>query len=403
MLSVVQHWKEELAPDRRDIVRLRLGNGGIVIGLFCSYWLFWICTCVLPMMLCASVQQMFAGVQYLVLPTVLEYTLSAACTGFIPFLITCALLLYSMRRNEPLMVFFLLLATLMGFILKTVSGGVVGDGLWIAHPSIGTALVWCAAMAGAVSIIYRFQRQMETIVLTDSFHRGLSTRLFEYVGWSASAFHARLMNMSHALVIAAFSGLGMLLIIPLARQNSSFTTMANIYLGAFVPLLFALRVGFAIEVDAKAAVADVVGLRQKPYWRIVFHRWLILLMPVVTTVVCLGMLLWLFTPHIGFDNIVYCVLLGVFWQTLALALTLLIPHSGAWQIALSLIVYGQLRDDVQRLIHHSPLQDLNIIAPLYAIVHSVTFLDYLRLCGYEAIVIALCWFLLQQALARHFS
>jgi|GEM_PF-3911964 len=390
VLAIVEHWKDELRPDRRDLMRLRLGNTGVVLGLFCSYWCFWVCAAVLPMMLTAAVQQILAGVQYIDVIILLHYLCASAFTGFAPLWLAFSLAIFTMRRNEPLTVFALLLVIAGAAVLKQVSCGLLFDSLWLEHPSVWLALFWCSSLGSIAMIIFRFQRRIETLSLDDTLGRGLSTQLFALVRWNMSAFHARLLNMSHALVLALFSVLGLMVIIPLVRQSPSFAQMANIYLGAFVPLLFGLYVGSVVEVDTKANLAETIRSRSQAYWRIVLNRWCVLLLPMAVTTIGLGAALWVWTPYYAIGMVVYCVLLGVVWQAIALAVSLMVRRSGAWQIVLSLLVYIQLRDDVQQAMNTSLLQIINIVAPLFITTHSALGVDYLRLSIWAAIAMGMC-------------
>lgn len=390
VLAIVGHWREELRPDRRDMLRLRLGNTGTVAGLFCAYWCFWACACVLPMMLTAAAQQFLAGVQYVDVIMFLHYLCASVFTGFAPLWLACGLTIFTIRRNEPLTVFVLLLVIAGAAVLKQVSGGLLFDSLWLEHPSVWLALVWVSSLVSITMIIFQFQRHLETLSLDDTLGRGLSMRLFVLFRWHMSAFHTRLLNMSHALVLALFSALGLMIIIPLVRQSPSFSQMANIYLGAFVPLLFGLYVGSVVEVDTKANLAETIRIRSQAYWRIVLNRWCVLLLPMAVTTIGLGAALWVWTPHYAIGMVVYCVLLGVVWQAIALAVSLLVRRSGAWQIVLSLLVYIQLRDDVQQAMNTSLLQIINIVAPLFITTHSALGVDYLRLGIWATIAMGMC-------------
>jgi hypothetical protein len=390
VLALVGHWKDELRPDRRDVLRLRLGNTGVVVGLFFSYWCFWVCACVLPMMLAAAMQQLLAGgFQYIDGSIFLNYLCASAFTGFTPLWLACGLVIFTIRRNEPLTVFVLLLVVASAAVLKQVSGGFLFDNLWLEHPSLWSVLMWVISLGSIAIIIFWFQRRMETLSLDDTMARGLTMRLFALLRWDMSAFHARLLNMSHALVLAFFSALGLVIIIPLVRQSPSFVQMANIYFGAFVPLLFGLYVGSVIEVDIKADLAETMRVRSRSYWQIVLNRWCVMLLPMAITIIGLGATLWALTPHYAIGRVMYCVILGVVWQAVALALSLMVRSSGAWQIVLSLVVYVQLRDDVQHVMNTSLFSVLNVVAPLFDTSQAAVSMDYLKLGAYAAIAMGM--------------
>jgi hypothetical protein len=386
ILTIIQHWKEELQAARRDIMRLRLGNAGMVIGLFASYWIFWITASALPMMLTAAVQQTLGGSGYFTFSAALESTLSALFTGFAPLWIAASLSVFTSRRNEPLTVFVIALMIVAAFIVRQATSGIVFDELWIAHPTVWSAIAWCCSLVIIARILRRFWRSLDSLTMTTTFSHGLTVRALQHLGWSLSAFHARLMNMSHALVLAVFSGLGLVIIIPLVQRSPSFAVLANVYLGALVPLLFALRTRFVIDVDAHAHISDVVRLRPQAYWRVVLNRWCVLLIPMTITTMCLGTVLWASTPHGYYApyNVMYCSLLGIIWQSMALALALLSRQflrweSNSWQVALLLLVYIQLRDDVQTVMTTSFLSVINIVSPLQHPTFSPNGFDYGRL------------------------
>jgi hypothetical protein len=365
ILAVLGHWQQELQPSNREMLRLRLGDAGVIGGLVLGYWLFWVTACVVPMILVAAVQQVLAGVMYLSSAVMVQYACSAIFTGFAMLWILSAIGIYNARRSVPLTLIAVAALLLVVSIIKSFSGGLLFDGLWIEHPSVVGMLIWLLAMASVAVLLYGFQRRLAVLVVSDAFGRGLSVALFEHLGWTLAVFHARLLTMSHALVLALLSGGGLAVILPLLRQHPSFSAMANVYLGALVPLMFALRMNVIVEVDKCAGMMESLHLAHHEYWRIVLHRWFVLVLPVVVSLAVFGILLWLFTPHYSLGNIAYTVMLGVVWQALGLALTLWMPRSGAWQIAFVLIVYIQLREDVQTFVHASALRHFNIVSPLW--------------------------------------
>jgi hypothetical protein len=394
VLAIIVHWKDELRSDKRDILRLRLGNAGLVMSLFAAYWCFWSCFCVVPFMATALVQQALVGWQYVSVHTLLLYGVSAACIGFTPLWLVFGLVMFSWRRNESLTLFVLLLILIVAAFVNRATEGMVLNGLWIAQPSTIQAVIWMVSLVVVAGILGWFQRRLDVLSLDDVLSGGVLPRLLRALGQPLAALHARLLNMSHAVVIAFFSALGLAVILSLLRQQASFVVMANIYLGAFVPLLFALRTDSILSIDSSAELYDTIRLRTRVYWQTILSRWCVLSIPMILTVWLFGMVLWVLTPHYTLRYALYCTVLALAWQSLALLFALLLRRGGAWQIVFSLAVYLQLRDDVQHIIGQTIFQKVNLVVPLLNVTVTPVSSDYVTVfCVFVAMLSAAVWLL----------
>jgi hypothetical protein len=107
-------------------------------------------------------------------------------------------------------------------------------------------------------------------------------------------------------------------------------------------------------------------LRDISYWKIIFNRWLIMLIPQLILAITFTSILKIYITQIQLSFIVYVLLLNIFCSILNLFISIFTQEGIVANLFLILFVYFQLREDVQNIIASNVwLKKLNIYFNLF--------------------------------------
>jgi len=375
ILAVLRHYRSALQRGRRGLLATRLSNHQIFWGLATSYLLFFFTGFALPSYVIAFVQQLMYAPNS-ISPSVFLLKMIVPFTGYCFFWLIAALALFGKLRNDFVVLFLFIVGYIVSLILRFVSGGLAFDHYWLIMVLIDKGASWRAGIESFLSwgvfltIAYlcgnRLADHLDKIDLVEPFKKGVFARLAEKLGAHFSMHHLKMMGLANQKILTLFALIGLAPVLALLNNpHAELIVLGKIYLGALLPILFSFNQYYIIQLDRDAGMVHNNFLREIPYQKIIFNRWMLLLLPQLLVALSLSLIVFMLTQKLSVAFIAYLILLNIFCSLLNLLFALVPRTSGAANLMLLLFVYVQLREEVQAFFLSFPgINIFNIFYPL---------------------------------------
>jgi hypothetical protein len=370
LLFVVANFKSELSKGKKDLLLTKLTAEKLILGFVISYSIYWAVGFALPSCLTALFQQWYYAAQCITLDVFAEKYFCSV-VGYPFFLIACALLLFSVMKNEFL---FLIASTLLYgcfHLASFVSHGMLFNYFWLDDIvlagrtgfELSAILISLAvSFAIAIALIAALARKIRTVTFSEKLNNGMLVQITRALKTELSMYHYKMLGLSSSKVLYFFAFLGLLLVISLVKVNTGdFRPLVHLYIGAFLPCLFAFNQYNIIKIDLDADMLHNNFLRKMPYFRIILNRWLIVLIPQLAVISAYFLILSRFDASINFPFYVYTILLSLLFSLINLYSALIAKTAMTANLFLLFAIYIQLRDDVQSALSmNGMVTDVNI-------------------------------------------
>ncbi|MGB9774544.1 MAG: hypothetical protein ACPL4I_11065 [Bacteroidota bacterium] len=401
ILAVLRHYRSALQRGRRELLAIRLSNHQIFWGLTTSYLLFFFIGFAVPSYLIAFVQQLVYAPNSIT-SSVFLLKMAVPFTGYCFFWLVAALTLFGKLRNDFVVLFLFVVGYIVSFILRFLSGGLVFDHYWFMTVLIGKEASWRVGIGSflswgvflTVAYLYgnRIADRLHEIDLVEPFKNGVSVRLAEKLGAHFSAHHLKMMGLANQKILTLFALIGLtLVLVVLKNPHAELIILGKIYLGALLPILFSFNQYYIIQLDRDARMVHNNFLREISYQKIIFNRWMLLLLPQLLVALSFSLIVFLLTQKLSLLLIAYLILLNIFCSLLNLLFALVSRASGAANLMLLLFVYVQLREEVQTFfLSFAGINIFNIFYPLLqeeSIIPTVLWVTVVGCIGMMALLI----------------
>jgi len=377
ILFINIHFRNELKKDRRDNISLRLTNREILWGLTFCYLIYFLAGFVVPIYGTALIQQLYYAPGNV---SILVFVIKIICgiTGYTIFWITISLLLNIRFRNDTGVLLLFSIIYTASFIVNFLTKGLLFDQFWMIENvsnraviilAVYKGLAWLGFILLSILIINRISKSLNNIDLSLPYRKGIFSKTAEKLKAYLSMYHYNMIGLSNQRILTFFSFIGLIFIIALVQiKTADLLVMGNLYVGVFVPVMFSLNQYHLIKIDKDAGMVHNNFLRDLSYWKIIFNRWFILIIPQLIIAIIYTLILKVYVPQIQFSFFVYIILLNIFCSIFNLCISIFTQAGAAANLFLVFFIYLQLREDVQKVIVSNHF--LNGINIYYDILHT---------------------------------
>lgn len=375
ILFINIHFRNELRKNYIDNLILRLSYVELFWGLVICYLLYFLLGLVIPIYGVALLQQLIYAPSNVNLGVFIIKILSGL-TGYTLIWIVISLWLNIRFRND--LILLLLFAVIYGvsFIINLLTKGILFNQFWwidtlgnrvIVVLPIESIFGWLNLITISILIGVYISKRLLIINLTELYRKGIFAKIAEKFKAYLSMYHYNMIGLLSQRIITFFSVIGLIFVIFLVQiKTANLMILANLYIGVFVPILFSFNQYHLIKIDKEAGMVHNNFLRDISYWKIIFNRWLIMLIPQLILAITFTSILKIYITQIQLSFIVYVLLLNIFCSILNLFISIFTQEGIVANLFLILFVYFQLREDVQNIIASNVwLKKLNIYFNLF--------------------------------------
>jgi len=374
----------------------RLSGNEIVTALVTSYLVFFSVGFGL-VGYCVAFCQQFVLASHTVNWTVFVLKALDGIFGFGLFWIIVGAWVVVRIRNEFTALFTLTVLYAISQIANFATRGALFDQLWLARAFLDENLsggvqagcLWLISVGAAVAVGRFLGGQISQVEFSEPYHEGILARMSRLLGLDLSMHHYKMMGLTSQKILMIFSAAWLILIIALARNPvADLSVLTKLYLGAVLPLMFSFNQYFLVKIDIDAGMTHNNFLRQLSYARIVFNRWLALLIPQLLVAVLSCVILSVTVTPLPLSFVVYVLVLNVFCSIANFFFAVSTQTNAIANLFLFFFVYLQLREDMQATVFSRPwLRQLNVFSPLLQDGYAISWSQWITVSG---VVLLIC-------------
>ncbi len=374
VLLIIQHFNKEIDKKRYTIVRTRISEAQFMGGLFAAYICFYIVGFILPAYLTAFVQQ------FIFSPGNIEYGVFVSKSLSIAFSLpliwlTIAISLYLKYRDSFIVIVIVLIIYAVSISINLLTNGLIFDHLWIykiinQNYSYSRLILiffgWIFLLLTSLGFASKISKRIKPDTGIGSYKHSFLSKLAERFSLDMVRYHIKMMGRANQKIFTVFLLIGLLLLIPtLKNANANLLILGKIYVGTFIPLLFAFNQYYIIQIDRDAGMLHNNFLRMTKFSTIVFHRWFLLITPQLITVLIFVSIFSIVVYPFHITLYIYILLLCSCLSLVNLLFAVVSKNNNAANLIVFFFVYLQLRDDVRESFFIMPfLKKLNVFEPL---------------------------------------
>lgn len=372
LLFVITHFNREM--EKREIIGIRLSTKEIFWGLIISYLLFFFFGFVLPAYGIALIQQIIYAPLNINI-SIYFLKIISGLLGYTFLWIIISIWLFVKFRNDFTVLVIIVLLYLISLFVQFISNGLIFNQYWINsiftdnnsfYFIITRIVAWFTVVLLSILLGNRIAKYLSQIEFAPPYRKGIFAKIANKCNAYLSMHHLNMMGLSSQKILILFSFIGFIFILFLIRNpQANLIIIAKIYLGAFIPILFSFNQYYLIKIDKEAGMVHNNFIRKISYTKIIFNRWLLLLIPQLLITLFFSLIISIFAQTLPFSFIIYILFLNVFCSLINLFFAVFTQTNSTANLFLLFFVYIQLRDDIQSFfISRNWLNKLNVFYTL---------------------------------------